>query len=147
MNTKILYLAIGVALVAALGYWLMPEPARLEVNPEDSPAGAYRVAEPAYSRLVTAAQAGNCDAAYKLGRHHIFFSLNTKEAIRWYRLAAKCPNANAKGELVGILMHFGTADAEVDKLLLEIEQLDPEAAEGERAAVHSVRSLRGSASQ
>jgi hypothetical protein len=80
--------------------------------------------------------------AQALGRHHVFFSLNTNEAIRWYRLAAKCPNANAKGELVGILMHFDTQDAEVDRLLLEIEQINPNAAQADREAVRSVRSLR-----
>lgn len=72
----------------------------------------------------------------------MFVSLNANEAIRWYRLGAKCPHAAAKGELLGILMHFPAQDAEVDRLLAEIKELDPKAAENDRAAVESVRESR-----
>jgi hypothetical protein len=113
-----------------------------EVRVEDSPAGKYRIAEPEYSSLAKLAQSGNCEAAYKLGRHHVFFTSNTTEAIRWYRLASKCPHANAKGELISILMHFDTDDAEVDRLLSEIDAIDPAAAETDRVAVKSARALR-----
>lgn len=135
-------IALGAALALAMAYMFMAAPDAPSVNTAGSPAGSSGVDEPAYSRLVSDARAGDCNAAYKLGRHHVFFSLNTNEAIRWYRLAAQCPNPNAKGELLGILMHFESHDAEVDRLLLEIEQIDPHAAGADREAVRSVRARR-----
>lgn len=114
---------------------------------EESPSGSNRIGWPLYGRLVIAAWLGDCEAAYKLGRHHLFFSLNTNEAIRWYRLAVKCPHAAAKGELIMVLMHFEAEDAEVDRLLAEIAKLDPKAAAYDRASVESVRRARQSPSQ
>lgn len=113
-----------------------------QITMESSPSGKNLVTEPEYSQLVAAARRDDCDAAYKLGRHHLSITLDTTEAIRWYRLAARCPHAAAKGELVGILMHFESEDAEVERLLTEIEKIDPKAAAGDRAAVESVRSSR-----
>lgn len=112
-----------------------------QVTLESSPSGKDLVAEPTYSQLVTAARRGDCDAAYRLGRHHLSITLDTTEAITWYRLAAKCPHAPAKGELIAILMHFESENPEVDRLLTELEKIDPTAAE-DRAAVESVRSSR-----
>ena len=124
---------IALTVLAGRRFWSGP------VTLESSPSGKYAVTGAAYSQLVIAARKGDCAAAYKLGRHHVFTTLNTTEAITWYRLAAKCPNAAAKGELVAILMHFENEDAEVDGLLAEIEAIDPKAAKNDRAAVYEVR--------
>lgn len=142
MKKRVVIAVASFMSLAALAFFIGPFKRQDQVRAEDSPAGKYRIVEPAYSRLANAAQFGDCEAAYKLGRHHVFFTLKTNEAIRWYRLAAKCPHAAAKGELVAILMHFDTEDAEVDRLLSEIAEIDPKAAENDKAAVESVRSLR-----
>jgi hypothetical protein len=142
MNKNVLILTASVCLVAVLTLSINFGNRKRVARIEDSPAGSFRIAEPAYTRLANEAQSGDCQAAYRLARHHIFFTLNTNEAVRWYRLASKCPYAPAKGELAGILMHFDSYDAEVDRLLSEIEELDLKAAEKDRAAVKSVRASR-----
>ena len=142
MKNSVKIMLLVAAMSSPIACQLLVKAPQAHLIAEDSPAKSYGVSEPTYSRLATAALNGDCEAAYKLGRHHTFFSLNSQEAIRWYRLAAKCPHANAKGELIGILMHFEAEDAEVDRLLSELELLDPKSAEGDREAVRSVRSLR-----
>lgn len=147
---KRIFLGIGSAFLCAAVFslaWLINYENREQALADQSPSGSHRIAEPTYSRLVIKAWLGNCEAAYKLGRHHVFFSLDANQAIRWYRLAAKCPHAAAKGELLGILMHFQAQDTEVDRLLSEIAELDPKAAEDDRAAVESVRKSRKRPSQ
>lgn len=142
MKKRISVLVLGAALIGVFAYWhILSKQRQLDYTPDyrDSPAGDYRIVEPDYSRLVQVAQAGDCDAAYRLGLHHINFSLNTEEAIRWLRLAAKCPNVAAKEELLSILAHMGT-DAEVDRLVLEIEALDPKATV--RRSVEWIRAQR-----
>ncbi|WP_426177060.1 hypothetical protein [Massilia sp. TWR1-2-2] len=141
MKTGAVIVIASSVLIATLGIFVNIS-TQDKVRVEDSPAGKYRIEEPVYGGLAKAAQSGDCKAAYRLGRHHVFATRNTNEAIRWYRLASKCPHADAKGELVSILMHFDTADAEVDRLLSEIQTINPEAAETDRAAVESVRALR-----
>lgn len=142
MKRSLLISTGSVFLVAALTLSINVGLGERGARVQDSPAGIFRIADRAYSRLVMDAKSGDCQAAYKLARHHIFYTVNTNEAIRWYRLAARCPYAPAKGELVGILMHFDTYDSEVDRLLSEIEHLDPKSAADDRAAVRSVRASR-----
>lgn len=141
-NTTLLAIAlIGIATLAVLAGGRLRS---ARVTMESSPIGKYAIVEPAYSQLAAAALRGDCDAAYKLGRHHVFTTSNTTEAIKWYRVAAKCPHAAAKGELLAILMHFENDGAEVDRLLTEIEAIAPKAAANDRAAVMSVRLTRTS---
>lgn len=140
-------LAVGVssAVLSAVAFWLtwvVRNDTSDQILLEESPAELHRIAEPTYSWLAIKARLGDCDSAYQLGRHNAFFAVNADQAIRWYRLAAKCPHAAAKGELLGILMHFSDRDSEVDRLLAEIKELDSKAAESDRAAVESVRKSR-----
>lgn len=127
MRTKIWILIVAAALLAALAYRLIPTRTVIKANP--SGADALRVDDAIFDRLVGAAQEGDCDAAFTLARHHAFYTARYDEAIRWYRIAAKCPHIGAKGELVGMLMNLAEHDPEVDRLLSEIEQLDPKTAE------------------
>jgi hypothetical protein len=107
-----------------------------------STADAFKIDDRIYKEIVRRARLGDCDAAFTLARHHVFYTTNDNEAIRWFRVAAKCPNVNAKGELLVLLMHDPEHDAEVDRLLVEIEQLDPETARRDREEVRRVRNGR-----
>jgi TPR repeat protein len=142
MNTKTTLLLPIFALVAVVT--ALPNGIRDHQPSQigDSPAEDYFIPYAAYQRLVQAADAGHCEATYRLGRHHAFYSLNADAAVRWYRLAARCPHAIAKRALIGLLTHRESPDAEVDRLLLEIERLDPSAAANDRAAVTAVRTSR-----
>lgn len=141
MKAKILIVFIGGAFLAALAFQI--KSINLQAN-EPAPFGAeaFRLDDATYHRLAKAALAGDCDAAYRLGRHHAFYAVNRDEAVRWYRIAAKCPHADAKEELLGILMYTPEDDAEVDRLLSEIEQINPKMAESDRESVAAMRSLR-----
>ena len=137
----ILILVLGGALTAALAY--RSTVSKQQVN-ESAPSGAddLRVDDAIYDRFVTAGLARDCDAAFRLARHHAFYTTNYDEAVHWYRIAARCPHVGAKGELIAMLRFSPKDDREVDRLLLEIEHLDPKAAERERDAVRSARASR-----
>ena len=105
-------------------------------------AQAYRLDDRTYARLATLAQGGDCEAAYKVARHHVFFTSNRDEAKKWYRIAAKCPHANAKDELANLLMYTPEDDAEVERLLSELERLDPKKARSSREGFATMRSIR-----
>lgn len=141
MKTKIPILIGGVIILAGMAIW---QAVAYRYADDRAVAGneEYRLDDSTYAQLATSARTGDCDAAYRLGRHHMFFSLNMEEAARWYRIAAKCPHSHAKGELVVVLMYDPRADKEVDRLLSELEQLDPEAAKGDRREVARVRATR-----
>ena len=105
-------------------------------------AEAYRLDVPIYARLARLAQGGDCEAAYKVARHHVFFTSNVDEAKKWYRIAAKCPLADAKDELANLLMYTPEDDAEVERLLSELERLDPKKAGSSREGFTAMRSIR-----
>ena len=146
MKTKLFIVLAGIASLSALAYRLAPSERQA---PDEAVAGyaPYRLDGATYDHLSKLAQAGDCDAAYRLGRHHMFFSLNMEEAVRWYRIAAKCPDVRAKNELVGVLMHTSDDDAEIERLLSEIEQIDAKLAESPRQSVAAARSFREHHSQ
>jgi hypothetical protein len=144
MYTRLLVVVIATMLVA-VAYQVgsaMHAPQTAVPRPEDSGGGSNRIGQPDYDRLAKRAQAGDCDAAYRVARHHHFFSMNVDEAIRFYRIAAKCPDVNAKEALIIILMHFSEADAEVDKLLLQMDGLEPERAAAIRKEIAANRARR-----
>lgn len=140
MKTKmlILILVLGAAVAVSLAYRFTP--AKQRAN-EAAPSGAdvFRIDAAIYDRVARAAEAGDCDAAFTLARHHAFYTEKYDDAIRWYRIAAKCPHVGAKGELLSMLRFNPKDDAEVDRLLSEIEKLDPQAAESDRQAVAMAR--------
>jgi hypothetical protein len=77
---------------------------------------------------------GDCIAAYKVGRYHMYYSLDEEKAIVFFRIATRCPNANAHASLISILAGKSEYDSEVDKILSELIKMDPQA--GESASVH-----------
>ena len=143
MKTKspVLSLILGAAIAALLVYRLKPvePPANEAVS---FGAEAYRLDDRTYARLAMLAQRGECEAAYKVARHHVFFTSNVDEAKKWYRIAAKCPLADAKDELANLLMYTPEDDAEVEKLLSEIELIDPKMAKSSREGFAAMRSIR-----
>lgn len=141
MKTRILLLVLSLIIVAA---W---EFRNSFIRAQHGDAGIsgsqeYRLDGPNLELLTKAAQMGNCVAAHKLGRHHSFSTLNHDDAIRWLRIAAKCPDVSAKGELIALLMYLPEDDREVDRLVLEIEQLDQETGASTRESVAFARAYR-----
>ncbi len=73
------------------------------------------------------ARNGNCDAALKVSHYYSFGQHKLAKALLWLRLAARCPNANAKAELVYMLLQqprqVDVAN-EIDRLVAELKPID-----------------------
>jgi hypothetical protein len=95
-----------------------------------SPSADFQLSESEIVNFQRQAISGDCVAAHKLARYHDYFSLKFDEAIRWFRIAVKCPDVNPKLELIGLLLGNENPAIlrEVDDLVLEIRKTDPEAA-------------------
>lgn len=87
---------------------------------------AYELTSMDLTILVPRAENGDCDAAYRVGRHHLYVSLDYVLAEKFLRIASVCPNVDAKLGLVTVLRQ-PEHDAEVDRILHSIEELDKQA--------------------
>lgn len=87
------------------------------------------------------AENGDCDAAYKVGRHHMYVSLDYINAEKYFRLAANCANVDAKLALITVLrgQHH---DIEVDSILLSLKEVDEKAWAGASKEVVRIRTSR-----
>jgi hypothetical protein len=83
------------------------------------------LATPELAELSRNALNGVCSAAYKVARYHMYFSLDMERAILFFRLATKCPNANAYASLITLLNSKPDFDSEVDRALSELRKIDP----------------------
>lgn len=132
---KFLIAAIGLALLA-FATFLIWKPNRMP----DAVAGAstFFIPDDQKSEVITKALHGDCQAAYRLGEHYFFTTDDTEETLRWYRLAAKCPEiVEAKTSLIALLAHKQDQPkvlAEINKLIAEIRERAPERAES--AQIH-----------
>jgi TPR repeat protein len=83
-------------------------------------------------RLMKSAMAGDCQAALKLARHYNEgLDYRFDQALRWYRIAARCPDIEIKYELISWLTtdnQHGEHIAEINQLLAQIEQVNPKRA-------------------
>jgi hypothetical protein len=84
---------------------------------------AYELPPAELLKMKALAESGDCDASYRVGRHHLYVSLNYDEAARYFRIANKCPNVGAKLGLITVL-RGPEHDAEVDSILLSLRDLD-----------------------
>lgn len=89
---------------------------------------------------------GDCIAAYKVGRHHMFYTFDEAQAVRFFRIASKCPNANAHASLISLLVGKSESDAEVDESLLALGKLDPKMAEAASVEIALRRKQRSGVS-
>lgn len=102
---------------------------RPRVDPYRGPEFALRELQPAeLGTLAKKALEGDCKSAYLVARHHLYFSLDDKGAIRFLRIAINCPNANAFAHLAALLTDDPKLDREVDGILISLKKLDPQAA-------------------
>ncbi len=69
---------------------------------------------------------GDCGAAYRVRRHHLYVSLNYKKATKCFRIAAACvsPNSNAIAGLITVLRR-PEDDVEVDNLISTLKRINP----------------------
>lgn len=77
------------------------------------------------STLSARALKGNCVAAYQVGLHHLYFSLDDHLAITFFRIAAKCRNPDAYAAVITLLAGRPEFDREVDNALTALTKTDP----------------------
>ena len=116
---------------------------RSKPDPFRGPEFALRKLEPAeLASLASKAMKGDCRSAYKVARHHLYYSLDHKQALNFFRIAATCPNANAFAHLADLLTDDPSADGEVDALLISLKKLDPVSADDTRIHISMRRAAR-----
>jgi hypothetical protein len=95
------------------------------------------------SMLRTESEKGNCAAAYRVAQHHLYLSLDMQQAEKYYRLAAKCPNADALAGLITVLQK-PEDDPELDEIIVSLRKLDPKMGESASIEVANRRTYRTS---
>jgi hypothetical protein len=95
------------------------------------------------SELGSESEKGNCAAAYKMARYHLYSSLETRQAEKYYRLASKCQGADALVGLITVLRKPEN-DAEIDELSASLKKIDPEKARAASDEVALRRAERAS---
>lgn len=66
---------------------------------------------------------GDCDAAHKIALHHFLVSLDYAAATKYFRIAARCPDVQAKRGLIAVLV-TPSDDAEIETTLASLRELD-----------------------
>jgi hypothetical protein len=135
MNTKnTLRLYSAIALTCICGAYLAL--AIATQTPHDFLDKEYqlRKLEPAELSIISnQGRKGDCGAAYRVARHHLYYTLNDDAAEIFLRIAAKCQNPFALAHLASLLTDKPAFDGEVDRILVRLKKLDLKM--GEEAAV------------
>jgi hypothetical protein len=124
------------AIVSILLVWYLAKNMRGDAREQVPAAGVYELSDSQMDALEAAALRGDCAAAERIGRHHLYFSRQYSDATKWYRLAARCPDVNAKTQLIALLKDYPQYWVEVDRLVQEIAHLDPQMAAKARETVN-----------
>jgi TPR repeat protein len=102
---------------------------------------AYGLTTKELASLSRQAENGDSKAAYKVGRHHMYVSLDYLKAEKYFRLAAISPNVDAKLALITVL-RGQQHDIEVDLILLSLKELDEQAWHDASEEVARIRTSR-----
>jgi hypothetical protein len=115
----------AVSAVAVGAVFLLNLSGNTEENNNVAELGLRRLTATELSTLSREGLRGDCIAAYKVARHHLYYSFDEAQATHFFRLASKCPNADAHAGLITLLAGKPEFDAEVDESLVELGKLDP----------------------
>lgn len=136
------FLAVGFALAIIATYLRL---VARDGSRSGSPVSAYFIPIKEISMLTSKATDGDCNAAERLALYHMNVSLRYDDAVRWARIAAKCPVLDYKETLFALLARE-TEDArimkEVDSLVLDIKTLDPERSSHLKQVVEHMRAKK-----
>lgn len=130
---KGILLATGLSIIALLAIGCAIYFQQSSIRADESPRGGrpFSLTQRDLSKLGAEAEKANCASAYRLAQYHLYSSLNLQQAEKYFRLAAKCQNADALVGLITILRKPEN-DAEIDDLLISLKKID--AKKGESAS-------------
>jgi hypothetical protein len=110
-----------------------------------SGSAAFMLSAQELRKLKDLGEKGDCEAAHRVSLYYTDVLNDFDQALPWLRIAARCPNANAKAELIYQLLSpidKGESDKEIDQLLLELEKIDPSQAQAARTEIDATRAKR-----
>jgi hypothetical protein len=88
------------------------------------------------------ASKGDCKAALRVSHYYSLTQSDYAQALIWLRLAAKCRDADAKAELVYMLLQLpdqNQVSHEIDGLVMGIKRINAPLAKEVESEVHSKR--------
>lgn len=138
-------LIVAVALVVGVLFFWHVSTGGEAVQAPISPSSASLLSDQELQKLKALASKGDCKAAFKVNRYYSDVLNDFDQALPWLRIAARCPNANAKAELVYLLLTpigKGDSASEIDQLVLELEKIDPSQAQAVKKEVEARRTSK-----
>lgn len=127
---KIVIATAGLMTAAGIAFLLLP--ARQTTTYRETKFAIRHLGAPELARLSHKGLLGDCGAAYMVARHHLYFSADYDAALRYMRIAAQCPNANALAHVADFLSSSAANDEEVNRILIALMKIDKQV--GEAAA-------------
>lgn len=112
------------------------------MQPPVSPSSTFLLSDQELQKQKDLGTKGDCEAAFRVSHHYSFVLNDFDQALPWLRIAARCPNGNAKAELVYLLLgpkDKGEVAQEIDRLVLELEKVDPSQAQAVKKEVEMRR--------
>ncbi|CUI09246.1 hypothetical protein BN2497_13269 [Janthinobacterium sp. CG23_2] len=114
----------------ATGYWL-----KIRQKNDDealNTALVFNMPAGALAQMKTAARSGDCESAAKISRYYGYSKDDYEAEVAWQRMAAKCPDAQKKAELIYLLFYSDSEPAvakEIDSLIFQVREIDKDRAE------------------
>lgn len=147
---KIISVSLAVSFLFAITYFMASSDrwfsASTERPRQEDPsfvmAHVYAIQPSEIPILIEKAAAGDCHSAGRLGAHYLNYQLDPEEALKWYRVAARCQEVYPKDMVIILLYRVRgnpAIDAEIDRLILEVQAIDPTRAEEILANVKQAR--------
>jgi hypothetical protein len=136
---------LAVVLVAGIVFFRYRATMAETVESPVSGSAAVMLSAQELRKLKDLGAKGNCEAAHRVSRYYSYVLNDFDQTLPWLRIAASCPNANAKAELIYQLLSpidKGESDKEIDQLVLELEKIDPGQAQAARTEIETTRAKR-----
>lgn len=124
---KYIFISCAIATLSLAGFAYFRNINSSITNPSD----VFKIPSNEVDEYQKRATNGDCQAAIRLTRYHMYLTLHYDDALKWAHMAAKCPQLEPKELLITLLYQSQDQSqtvTEIDKLILEIQEIDPKRA-------------------
>jgi hypothetical protein len=126
-HLRFLFVALAVVVVAASSIYFYRNSTKSRID-----QFPYSLPSRQLESFRGSAERGDCEAARQLAMYYLNGALELDTAIKWLRVAARCPNASTKQYLVETLIGGNPRSdenvaltSEINGLIAEIRETDP----------------------
>jgi hypothetical protein len=136
---KLALIFASVTIAAASSWWVSQRPSQYGFEEQ------YALNHSEIFWFEFRGRGGDCEAARRLTSHYLNVALDFNLGLRWARVAARCPDVEAKKQLLILLSQLEpnpTIEAEIDDSIAQIVELDPREGEHIRSALNEVRNRK-----